>query len=275
MDGLPGETLLFLDLASPPLLACRSHKPFFFSGGYPLTRYISGTWKPLPELDTSGGNVTYAALSLAEQLGAREIELYGADFSYPNGESYARGAYIYSYFAKQQNRYATLEAQASAFLFRTPLEKKTLQRNEDDHSWYYETKALKFYRERLEEKSAFMNAVIHPIEGSGAPINLKPGKSGNPGLRIFSSGKSVLTADDFLLSYRRSIAALPDPGKITANYLSLLTGEARSVFATILPAAAAFKRRNSLLNFRDVFEETRKYCLKEIDMIIKQFPKTG
>ena len=123
-DGFPEETHLFLDLASPPLLASVSKQKHLFTGGHPLTRYISQACKRQPELDTSGGNVTYAAISLAEQLGANEIELYGADFSYPLGLSYARGTYIYRFFENRQNRLSPMEAQASAFLYRTPIEKK-------------------------------------------------------------------------------------------------------------------------------------------------------
>ena len=280
MDGLPKGALLFLDLASPPLVASRSEKPLFFSGGHPLTRYISRVWKPLPELDTSGGNVTYAALSLAEQLGAREIELYGADFSYPEGISYARGTYIYTFFGNRQNRFSSMEAQASAFLFRTPLEKKrraAINTYSPDHpavnpvedssgaSWYYETKALKFYRERLEEKSERMEAAIVPIEGRGAPINISRTENRKRSLRIFSSGKAAMSAEEFLCSYREKIANIPEASKNAAEYLSSLKGEDQAIFATLLPAAAAIRRRHPQGDFRALLEETKNYCDKEIE----------
>ena len=278
MEGFPEQTLLFLDLASPPLLASRSKRLHFFSGGHPLTRFLSRTWKPLPELDTSGGNVTYAAVSLAEQLGAREIELYGADFSYPEGISYARGTYIYSYFGNRQNRLSTLEAQASAFLFRLPLEKKYhSSKDESKAPWYYETKALKFYRERLEEKSGRMEAGIIPIEGRGASIiirkeNLRrgnpiPREGGERNLRIFSSGKAMMGADDFLRLYRDEVAMLPEPGGNAAEYLASLKGEEHAVFTTILPAAAAIRRRYPKVDFRELIAETKDYCIGEIDWV--------
>ena len=270
MDGLPEGILLFLDLASPPLLASRFKNYRFFTGGHPLTRYISRVWKALPELDTSGGNVTYAALSLAEELGAREIELYGADFSYPSGISYARGTYIYSFFGKSQNRFAPLEAQSSGFLFRGPLEKIT----RDNDSWYYETKALKFYRERLEEKISHMAAVLIPVGGMGAPINIRHSGNRQRSLRIFSSGKAAMSAGDFLREYGKEIAGLPEPGKNIAEYLSLLKDREHDVFTTILPAAAAIKRRHPLGrrgippgDFRELLEETKTYCLKEIEKL--------
>ena len=272
MDGIPEDAFLFLDLASPPLLASRSQRRQFFSGGHPLTRYISRFYRSLPELDTSGGNVTYAALSLAEQLGAKEIELYGADFSYPEGISYARGTYIYSYFGKHQNRFSSLEAQASAFLYRSPLEKKSLPKN---GSWYYETKALKFYREKLEEKCGHMEASVIPVEGLGAPISVRNPKgrstterSGERKLKLFSSGKAVMDADEFLYLYGNEIKKLPLPGKNAAEYLASLNNEERIIFTTILPAAAAIRQRHPLENFRELFEEVKSYCLKNIDSVL-------
>ena len=262
MNGLPEETRLFLDLASPPLLADISKRRHFFTGGHPLTRYVSQVCAPLPELDTSGGNVTYAAVSLAEQLGAGEIELYGADFSYPEGGTYARGTYIYQLFASRQNRFFPLEAQASAFLYRTPLEKK------ENLTWYYETGTMKNYRERLEEKSKHMEAAIVPVKGLGAPINVRQNGNTRQNPKAFSRGKSLMKAEDFLRFYREVIAHLPEPGKNPGGYPALLSEEQRIVFTTLLPTAAAIKKRESAADFREVIEETRAFCLAEIDTVL-------
>ena len=266
MDGLPEDVLLFLDLASPPLLASHFRKHMFFTGGHPLTRYISRTWKALPELDTSGGNVTYAAISLAEQLGAREIELYGADFSYPSGASYARGAYIYSYFGKLQNRFSPLESQNSKFLFRSPLDKK--QRS--GGSWYYETKALKFYREKLEEKCESMEAAFNPIQGMGAPIKARPELKNTQKLKMFSSGIASMPAKDFLLQYMAGISALPDGEKSAAAYTASLKGEAQNIFTTLLPVAATLKRCNPQWDFRELVENTKSLCREKIGIVLSQ-----
>jgi len=267
MTGLPEETRLFLDLASPPLLAAISEKKHFFTGGHPLTRYISQVCMPLPELDTSGGNVTYAAVSLAEWLGADEIELYGADFSYPNGVTYARGTYIYPIFESRQNRLLPLEAQASAFLYRTPLEKK------ENLTWYYETGTMKNYRERLEEKCRRMEAALIPVEGLGALISVRQGENLRHNTKTFTYGKTMMKAEDFLRFYREEIANLPEPLKNSGVYLSLLSDKQRIVLTTILPTAAAEKKRKSAAGFREVFEETRAFCLAEIDTVLRLFQK--
>ena len=296
--SLPEETDLFLDLASPPLLAAMAKRKYFFTGGHPLTRYISQVWKFLPELDTSGGNVTHAAISLAEQLGADEIELYGADFSYPLGSTYARGTYIYPFFENRQNRLLPLEAQASAFLYRTPLEKRenhaakwdiwrghggTTEDTErkdgkNNHTWYYETGTMKRYRERLEEKCKHMDAALVPVEGLGAPIRARQIENLRQNTKKFSCGKAMMKAEDFLRFYREGIARLPEPGKNAAEYLALLSDEQRIVLTTLLPTAAAIKhglaiRCKSAANFREVLEETRTFCLAEIDTVLGLFKK--
>jgi len=266
MDGLPQGVLLFLDLASPPLLASRSKSFQFFTSAHPLTRYISQAWKPLPELDTSGGNVTYAAVSLAEQMGADEIELYGADFSYPGGVSYARGAYIFSFFAKHQNRLSPLEAQCSDFLYRTPLEK--ISARVEGGSWYYENRLLKFYRMRLEEKSFYMEAALFPAEGLGAPIRVRQAEGRKPNKKSFSSGKAAMEADKFLEHYKSRIASLPKPEKSAALFLESLKDEDRAVFATILPLAASIKNRNSIGDYRELIEEAKAYTIRQIDKVL-------
>jgi hypothetical protein len=270
MDGLPEGVLLFLDIASPPLLASRSKSFQFFTSAHPLTRYISQTWKPLPELDTSGGNVTYAAISLAEQLGASEIGLYGADFSYPGGVSYARGAYIYSLFAKRQNRLSPLEAQRSDFLYRTPLEKITCRSDDGADSWYYENRLLKFYRQRLEEKSLYMEAALFPAKGLGAPIRLRQIENRKQNPKTFTTGKAAMEAEKFLERYKSRIVSLPKPEKSAALYLESLDEEERAVFFTILPLACFIKNRNSALGFTELIEAAKAYTIKQIDKVLAE-----
>jgi uncharacterized Rossmann fold enzyme len=266
MAGLPEHTLLFLDLASPPLVASRSAGPYFFSGGHPLTRYLSRSWRPLPELDTSGANVTYAALSLAEYLGARNIELYGADFSYPEGITYARGSYIRSLFENRQARNKPLETLHAAFLYRTPLSK---QSGEGD-SWHYETKALTMYRERLEEKARSMAARVIAVAGRGAPVALehRPSPAGNAPLRVFASGAPRMAAAEFLRRYRDGIAALPALTGPAPPYLEKISREENIIFTTLLPSMAAIIRRAPELSIPEAAQATRDFSVEAINKVI-------
>ena len=261
MESIPEGVILFLDLASPPILAARSGKIIFYSSGHPLAMYISKAWKPLPELDTSGGNVTYAAVSLAEKLGARKIELFGADYSYPGGVPYAKGAYIYPLFEARQNRFRPLEAQSSAFIFRTPLEKKA------GTPWYYKTSLMDFYREKLEEKGRVMEAAILPAAGLGVQLDIKqPEKknvSDSGGINsVFKnvffgengSGKdNHRSSREFLEDYKREVE-----------------GNSLKVFPGLLPLAAFLKHSLCIDNFGDLIEETKTFCINKINKILGQ-----
>jgi hypothetical protein len=252
MSGLPRNTLLFLDLASPPLLASLSPAPRFFSGGHPFAQYVSRNWRAFPAIDASGGNVTYAALSLAETLGAETVTVFGADFSYPQGRTYAKGAYIVPLFAKRQNRLLPLEAQVSAFLYRSPLEKKG-----EGASWFYETARLRFYRERFEEKAAGLAAAVSAAPGLGARLYLErktPARGHATGTP--HEGPPARGAEEFLAFYRGKIEAL-NPAVRGPELL------------TLLPLAAALKRNRPELNAQALVEAAKAHAAAEIDKALE------
>ncbi|MDR0562462.1 MAG: DUF115 domain-containing protein [Spirochaetaceae bacterium] len=265
MAGLPDHIPLYLDLASPPLVASRSRHPRFFGGGHPFTQYISRHWRPLPLVDTSGGNVTYAALSLADMLGAEHVELYGADFSYPLGRTYSRGTYIYPYFEVRQHRLSTLESLFSAFLFRSPV----LNRVDRGDAWYYETPTLTQYRALLEEKTASLRTAVIPVKGMGAVLKVRPNRADNPNtIWLFAPGSSSMSAEDFLSDYREKIRGLPAMQGRAWSYRRTLNRQDNLIFTTLLPASAAIKRRNPRLHNEELFEAVRNYCVKEIDKLL-------
>jgi hypothetical protein len=260
--GIP----LFLDIASPPLVSRFSAAPFFFSGGHPLALYLSQHWRPLPLIDTSGGNVTYACLSLAENLGAERIHVYGADFSYPKGMVYARGTYIYRYFENRQGRLSPLEAQRSALLYRSPFVPP-----EEPPSEYHETAALRFYRKRFEQKAASMEAQIIPAPGIGCPLQVPrkaPHTGGRRIIRLFAPGRAAMTANDFLAAYRNALVNLPPAGADSGAYSTRLNAEQRQIFTTLLPQAAAVKRRQPGLAAGELIETVKRYCVDEIERVL-------
>jgi hypothetical protein len=267
LPSLPPDIPLFLDLASPPLLGSFAADLRFFSGGHPLARYVSRFWRPFPELDTSGGNVTHAALSLAEYLGAGEIELYGADFSYPLGICYARGTYLNLRFAQKQTRTAPLEAQFSALLYRSDM----LRKAGAGPSWYYETPLLRGYREALEAKAAAFPASvsIRSAPGLGAPLSLRAAPRDSAAarpLRTFSAGRAVSSAAAFLKQYRDDIKALPKLSGNAARRLAELSEKDAIVLSTLLPLAAAVRRRQDG-SAAEIFEAVRRHCLDELEKI--------
>jgi hypothetical protein len=269
MNGMP-PIPLFLDLASPPLLAAMAGRRYFFAGGHPLAAYVSRFWRSFPPVDTSGGNVTYAAVCLAESIGAKKIELYGADFSYPLGWTYTRGAYIFPSFAQRQKRLLPFETLHSDLLYRTPLVKKAGKGG----VFYYETPAMRMYRERLEEKSALLRTELIPVPGMGAPVNVcTRRRQGKPSPLIW--GKPSLRAEDFLAGYQDRIRALPLPGKGVSAWLEKLNLEERFILATLLPEAAALKRRSPELKTGALIEAAAAYCRAEIEKVLNAVKSEG
>jgi len=244
---LPKKTLLFLDLAGSSQVASRTENRFFFSGGHPLSLYISRFWRAFPVLDTSGANVTYASLSLAENLGAREFVFFGADFSYPLGKTYARGTYIYPYFEKNQSRYMPVEAQHSAFLYRdSSMEKNTGEKNTGKNNiWYYETRSLRFYREKVRQKEE--------------EISRAKQREPNP----FFSGPARQSAFSFLERYKKSVNKLGSFNPVLAHEQN----EDAETAATMLPLAAFFRRTAPLIGSDELFNRVKSFCLEEIEKI--------
>jgi hypothetical protein len=265
MAGIPPNTQLFMDLAGPPLVASRSPCPRFFSGGHPFSNYISEYWRAIPRIDSSGGNVTYTALGIAENLGAETIDIYGADFSYPMGKSYARGTYIYPFFEKQQNRFSSLEALHSRFLYRN----YPLAKTRGNSGWYYETETLSFYRARLEEKIALMRVRVNAVSGSGAPIRVeKKQQRAERDLRFFSSGPVHGGWKTFLREYKSAVNKFPRLQEDSGNIVETLSEKERLILATLLPLAAAIKHRHKELKIPRLIEEVRGWCAAEINKIL-------
>jgi len=265
MRGLPPDIPLFTDLASPPIVVSRTPTPHFFTGGHPFTVFVSRSWRTFPHIDTSGGNVTYAAVALAELMGAEKIDLFGADFSYPRGEPYARGSYIHPYFQRRQNRVQPLESLFAAFVFRN----ESLRLERDPFTWRYETKPLSGYRLKLERLSRNIGARIIVAPGHGSRIDLPAtGKCRAHSLSMLSAGKPHSSARDFLRSYSISIEKLPRFSGSVSTYISRLKEEDKDILTTMLPAAAAIRRRENAFSPDEVLEAVRSYCLYELERIL-------
>ncbi|WP_304224871.1 motility associated factor glycosyltransferase family protein [Gracilinema caldarium] len=263
LSGIPKHIPLFLDLSSPPVVASVSENTCFFSGGHPFTRYISEYWRPFPLVDTSGGNVTYAAVALANQLGASTITLYGADFSYPEGESYVRGTYIHKLFANKQDRLHPAESSFSAFLFRNIL----LTKVDSETSWRYETKPLISYRKKLETLANHLEAQLVIMEGKGAPISV-PQKlhRSKRGLikSVFTAGASHTTGSEFLHSYAKIVEKMPDLLVPLPQYMMQLSETERDVFTTLLPLAAFLRRKNPDIPLHMLFAKVKDMTLQQL-----------
>lgn len=242
LRGLPDEVPLLLDLASPPVLTRLTKRGVFFASSHPLSLYLSRHWRPLPFIDTSGGNVFHAAVSLAEYLGAREIYLLGVDFSYPEGKAYCRGTYLYPLFRSQEDLLSPSESLFLSFI----LKNKTIMKDRVHGILRYTTRPLIGYKERLERYLQEFGARIIPLPGKGVALCLQP-----RGQSVRSFDGQILAAGaprsdwrEFLRNYLKGLQDLPRPTTPISRYLLNLQEDQRSLCITLFPAAAAFREHD-------------------------------
>ena len=78
-----------------------------------------------------------------------------------------------------------------------------------------------------------------------------------------------MSAADFLAEYREGIRGLKPmrPAGGLNTYLRSLEDGERLILATLLPQAAAIRRRESKLAQAEIIERVREYCLGEIDRV--------
>jgi len=242
MGDYPPDVPLILDLASPANLTRISSKLIFFSSGHPLSQYVSNNWRRFPYIDTSGGNVTHSAVSLANLLGAEEIYLFGTDFSYPEGKSYARSTYIYPLFSSREVRTTPLESQFFSFLLRN----NNIEKEFTEDFIRYTTKPMISYKRRLEKAFENSPCKIISVPGKGLPVSAIYRKVNNKKERkiytMIAAGKPLTDWRDFLNSYEKELTSLPKPTEPFVKYFSQLEPHRKDVWLTLLPAAAAFRR---------------------------------
>ncbi len=265
LKGLPKSTILVLDLASPPVLTRLSDKILFFSSGHPFSLYLNRLYRPFPILDLSGGNVTHAAASLAQALGAGEVHLYGADFSYPFGQPYARGTYLYPYFQSRSFRTTSSEN----FFWKFILDSRP-RREVNGESWRLRTSSMDHYRESLENAVDSMDFQLIPAEGSGVTIRSYSDQSikkqqNDSFIPVLSAGPVTIGWKEFLSDYSRRLKALPPLNGPPQDYLAELGIENRQAWATLLPSAATF--RDVAPDGPAAVEAARKWTLNRISRV--------
>lgn len=264
LPGLPESTLLALDLASPPVLGRLSpRRTLFFATGHPFSRYLAGRWRPLPELDTSGGNVAQAAVSLAVGLGAREIQLLGLDFSYPRASAYARGTYLYPVAWSRQTRLLPVESWFQSFL----LDNRSVSRLPGAGGRHYRSRALDLYRERLESYTRTVPVRLTVPEGAlpgRVPLSLPEPAAVGSAARRMTAGPPGCGWRSFLASYRAGLRALPPPVFPLLGYFAGLGGEERALWATLLPAAAALRASQGSGDAARLLERVRDWSAERV-----------
>jgi hypothetical protein len=258
-----------LELASPPSLVRQTVVRGFFAGGHPFSRYILRHWRKFPALDTSGGNVSHAAVSLALALGAREITLCGTDFSYPEGKPYARGTYMSRLFDSRSTRLLPAETSFLSLVFRPDVMKENM-----GGSISYTTPLLLSYRGSIERLLRKADTVTC-FEGKGLPlatggtigdldIDRETGVWETPPIPV--SGWHA-----FLKAYEQGLASLPSPTSPAHVYLRMLPGEKQELWFTVLPLVPGIERETRASEDRaELLSKALSWALARVRQVLGQ-----
>lgn len=95
---------------------------YFFISGHPLSSLINSYLDfSFPLINNGSGTVTIAALDIAIKAGFKQIQVYGADFSFPNNKSYSKGTYLDALYNVSSSRVNTMETTFDKLMYRTEL----------------------------------------------------------------------------------------------------------------------------------------------------------
>ncbi|MBN1698160.1 MAG: motility associated factor glycosyltransferase family protein [Spirochaetales bacterium] len=269
--GLPPDIPLVLDLASPPILTRLGKNLFFFSSGHPFSQYLSQTWRSFPRIDTSGGNVSHAAFSLACELGARQVYLAGIDFSYPDGKSYSRDTYLYPYFHSFENRFFPCESLFFSFIAGD----KTLSKEKTGRTFRYTTHQLLNYKEKMESAINDASPQVVQLDGKGLSLSIDHDKAKpeKPFLMKTLLAQGPVSTDwrSFLRDYSEKLKNLPPPFHPISKYLYHLSRSERQIWITQLPAATYLREYADLKESdnTELLNKTREWTLRVIRRILQ------
>ena len=259
--GKPGSAMLFLDLASPPLLSrlgATRQPAVFVASAHPFTRYVCSHWLRLPLIDMSGGNVTHAAVSLARFLGARRVTVYGADFCYPLGKAYARGTYLYDHFWSDQSRISPAESRFFSFVCGSGSARREVR----DGEVLYSTPVLDGYRDRFRGLIESLDAEVIRVQGGGPELPRGRGTPASaPAPASLPGPLSAQSWTEFLAEYSRSVERLP-------SFSAASPGPERELWFTLLPVAARVVKEGHEPGPGGL-EEARRWSLERIQGVLR------
>jgi hypothetical protein len=271
MQGFPHNTPIVMDIGSPPLLTRISAPVIFFASGNPFSRYISENWVPFPSLDTSGGNVTQSALSLAIRLNAGVITVFGADYCFLGGKTYSRGTYIYSYFDTISSRIRSRESQHAAFMYgANPL----ISESADSGMPRYSTLLLQSYRRELRIFAERMNFTMEAMPDNVLVFKRSHRKisRGNP--NYFGVNPQTVIKDktytDLLSNFVNGLKSLSELKLPLTTYYNNMNVHDRSLWNCIYPVAASLSNaENRAGTFGiDLLEDARAWAIAMVENIL-------
>lgn len=249
------------ELSLPPSLFARFPVRHPLRSDHPLHTLLRLLGLDLPYLDARGGNVTQAAVDLAARLGAAAIGVYGADFSYPDGETYPRASYVHRLFDADASRLLPASTRHYGFL----LDRPGVHRDEDEPTRWVQP-LLSGYAEAFSAFTASLPTRVTRVAGRGIPVASHDASSsatarGDPhGPNARSPG-----ARDLLRSLRAAIHEVSQPS-VFVRAVEHPSEEAPAAAArALLPALTHLRATDEALPFDALLSLVRGFVDSYVD----------
>ncbi|MBN1409833.1 MAG: motility associated factor glycosyltransferase family protein [Spirochaetales bacterium] len=271
INGVPNDIPVLTDLSSPHILKNLTGNVSYFASGHPFSQYIVNRFRRFIQLDTSGGNVSHAALSLALKLSPENLYLFGIDFAYSKGKPYARGTYLYPYFLSRQKRFSTEEGSFFSMLFSSG----NIIKQPEEGRFTYDTPLLSRYASHfsaLLSKSGVKAVSYSRLKPAGISTAEKQKTKGST-LDLMNPDPAAVSSKDFLKQYARDLLGLPEPCLPLKRYFSQLNFEEKDLWVTLFPLAASIARTSTDEIKRQgniLLERTRKCAVEWIEKIVNR-----
>lgn len=225
-------------------------KIIFTKSGHPFSDLaeLSQNKKIFSRLNSGGGTVTIGAIDFARLSGFKNIEVFGADFSYINSKPYVSGTYLDILYRKSDSKLKPAENLFTNLLYRTPIEK-----TESGSEKIIRTQILDLYRKTF----------LEWIENNGCSYKydsfiyyISCGISNNP--------VSIITNQSF--DYKLFIDYININLKaVRENSTYRKTTDLANIEIALLPLISYLKNRNKNMAFVE--------CLKLANNIILGYTK--
>ncbi|MFW5741639.1 MAG: 6-hydroxymethylpterin diphosphokinase MptE-like protein [Spirochaetota bacterium] len=253
-----------------PVAAELSMLPSLFAGlsarhpvrsDHPLHTLIGALGLDAPYLDARGGNVTQAAVDLAVRLGARRIRVFGADFSYPDGETYPRGSYLHRLFTASSSRLAPLAGRHYGFL----LDRPGVRRDRDEPARWVQP-LLSAYAERFADFAGGLSVGVTRVRGRGAPLDVRapataPERPGGGAVHEAAGGRAPAAPPRTVLErLRETMRAVSVRSRFTQTLESPEGESLESALAAraLLPALTHLRADGEAVSFDELLERAHE-----------------
>ena len=261
IDDIP----LYADFAIHPLVNRIARNPISIASTHPLAVMVGQHFAfPISHRAT---HVTQSAFVLAATCSPSTIVLYGVDYGYMHGKSYASGAYIPAHHLYQSNYLSSYESLSLFFSWQYNSHPTTLCKKHKIVPHFFG-----IYKDQLMQCIREYGYVMKEEEDSGLMVCTMQKQTLPPRPNTHVHPIHMHTEwKKFLVHYEERVRTLPPPHPPYLSYIQQLKQEEILTLLSLLPLMTHItqnEHRYMKLSSTDIFAYTHREIKKKIDALV-------